>query len=257
MKNTNKMNLALVLSGGAARGAFHLGILAYLEDNDIEINAYSGSSIGSIISCSHASGIKARNILEIFQSKEIKKVLKFNYFKKGLLRIDEKHPLLKELLPIKRLENIPKKVFVNAYDLTSKRLFYFEKGDSHKLCLASSALTPIFKPIHYKNYNLIDGGLFDNIPIKPLENKEYNIFSIDLMPKSLTERKRKFNPIRSLKKKIFTTRFENAIYSKEHSNTYITHERLRDIDMFTFKGLKETFDFGYEEAEKYFINNKM
>ncbi len=41
-----KNNLALVLSGGAARGAFHLGILAYLEDENIKINTYSGCLIG-------------------------------------------------------------------------------------------------------------------------------------------------------------------------------------------------------------------
>ena len=75
--------LALCLSGGAARGAFHLGILAYLEDKAIQIEAYSGSSIGAIISCSHASGIEARKQLEIFNSDEIKKALKYIYFKNG------------------------------------------------------------------------------------------------------------------------------------------------------------------------------
>ena len=46
------MNLALALGGGAARGAFHLGVLHFCEENNIEIVAYSGSSIGSIIACS-------------------------------------------------------------------------------------------------------------------------------------------------------------------------------------------------------------
>ncbi len=87
------MKLALVLSGGAARGAFHLGVLAYLEDNNIEISAYSATSIGAIIACSHASGIKAREILEIFKSKEVKDTLKFNYLNKGLIKVDENHPV--------------------------------------------------------------------------------------------------------------------------------------------------------------------
>ncbi|MGB6328140.1 MAG: patatin-like phospholipase family protein [Halarcobacter sp.] len=246
------MNLALVLSGGAARGAFHLGILAYLEDNNIEISAYSGSSIGAIIACSHASGVKAREILTIFRSDEIKETLKFNYLKKGLLKIDEKHPIFDKLLPIKKLEDIPKKVFINAYDLNSKKVFYFDKGDTHKLCLSSAALIPIFRPISYEKYNFIDGGLFDNIPIKPLENKSYDIYSIDLMPSSKKHRKRTFNPIKILKKKLFETRLKNAIYSKQHSDVYITHERLRETEMFTFKGLEETFEFGYKEASKYF-----
>ncbi len=247
-----KNKLALTLSGGAARGAFHLGILAFLEDKAISIDAYSGSSIGAIIACAHASGMEARKQLEIFQSKEIKKTLKFNYFKKGLIRIDKEHPLLNTLLPIKRLENLTKPVIINAYDTRTKRILYFDKGDTHLLCMASSALIPLFKPIHYEGHNLIDGGLFDNMPIKPLENKGYKIHTIDLMPKFKQQNKKRFNPLRPLKKKLFKTRTDNIHYSLAHSDIYITHTHLPQIDMYTFKGLQESFNLGFKEASKYF-----
>lgn len=246
------MKLALVLSGGAARGAFHLGILAYLEDKAIEINAYSGSSIGSIISCSHASGIEARKMLEIFKSDEIKKVLKFNYFKNGLIRIDKEHQILDTLLPIKNIENLHKKVTVNAYDTITKKVLYYDHGDTHTLCLASSALIPVFTPIYYKGHTLIDGGLFDNLPIKPFENKNFHIYTIDLMPKSTQIKRRGFNPLKPLKRRLFKTRIHNGNYSIQHSDVYITHPKLRHINMFTFKGLQESFDLGYKEAPKYF-----
>ncbi|PLY08797.1 MAG: patatin [Arcobacter sp.] len=245
-------NLALCLSGGAARGAFHLGILAYLEDKTIEIKAYSGSSIGAIISCSHASGIEARKQLEIFKSDEIKKTLKFNYFKNGLLRIDKEHHLLDTILPIKNLEDIPKSVHVNAYDTKTKKIYYFNKGETHPLCLASSALIPIFKPIHYDHKYLIDGGLFDNMPISPLQNKDYKIVCIDLMPKSEKNQKKRFDLLKPLKKRLFQTRFNNGNYSIQHSDLYITHPLLRQTPMFTFKGLQDIFDLGYKEAPKFF-----
>ena len=70
-------NLALCLGGGAARGAFHLGVLDFCEQHNIDIKAYSGSSIGSIISASHASGINAREQLKIFSSKELRKSHKY------------------------------------------------------------------------------------------------------------------------------------------------------------------------------------
>ena len=161
-------NLALALGGGAARGAFHLGVLDFCEQHNIEIQAYSGSSIGAIISASHASGVKAKEQLKIFSSKEIRQALKFNYFRNGLLKIDTSNKIIKELLPIEKLENIPKPVWVNAYDLRKKELHYFNSGDTITLCIASSALVPIFKPVSYEGMYLIDGGLFDNIPIKPL-----------------------------------------------------------------------------------------
>ena len=96
----NQNNIAFVLGGGAARGAFHLGVLDFCEQHNIDIKAYSGSSIGAIISASHASGIKAKEQLKIFSSKDIKQTLKFNFFRNGLLKIDSSNKIIKELLPI-------------------------------------------------------------------------------------------------------------------------------------------------------------
>ncbi len=249
------MKFGLVLSGGAARGAFHLGIIHFMEKHHIQIDAYSGSSIGAIIATSHASGISAKTQLRIFSSKEFKKVLKFNYFKNGLIRIDANNKILKELLPIEKLEELPKTVYVNAYDVKRKQLHYFDSGDTYSLCMASSALIPIFKPISYEKMYLIDGGLIDNIPIKPLLNKDYFICSIDLFPRKQYIKKRKsFNPIKLVKKRVLSHWIDNVNYSIEHSNQYITNQKILNFKMFTFKELNECFNFGYKEAQKHFLD---
>lgn len=247
------MKFGLVLSGGAARGAFQLGVLHFMEENNIQIDSYSGSSIGAIIATSHASGINAKEQLKIFSSSELKKVLKFNYFKKGLIKIDMNHHILNDLLPIKNFEEIPKKVFVNAYDTKRKELHYFDKGDTHQLCLASSALVPLFKPISYKGMNLIDGGLIDNLPVRPLLDGEHEIYSVDVIPRRQSQNKRRgFNPIKMAKRKIFSHWIDNAKYSVAHSDYYITNQKILSFKMFTFKELNECFNFGYKEAQKHF-----
>lgn len=248
------MNLALALGGGAARGAFHLGVLHYCEQNHININAYSGSSIGAIISVSHASGIKAKEQLKIFGSKELRQALKFNYFRNGLLKIDPTNKIIEELIPIKNLEDIPKPIFVNAYDIKEKKLHYFSSGDAVTLCMASSALIPIFKPIKYKNMRLIDGGLFDNVPIKPLENKDYDIFSVDLFPKRNTHTTKRKSPLRALKKRIFKELHDNHTHSIENSNYYLGSAHIRNFSMFTFKELEDCFNLGFKEAQKHFLD---
>lgn len=246
------MTLNLTLSGGAARGAFHLGVLHFMEKHHININAYSGSSIGSIISVAHASGLSAKEQLKIFESKDIKKALKFNYFKNGLLKIDTNHKILNELLPIKRLEELPKKVFINAYDTKKKQMHYFDKGDTHTLSMASSALIPLFKPIRYENMNLIDGGLIDNIPITPLQDLTDPILSIDLLPRKEITTHKKFNPIKKLKRKIFKRHIDNANLSRKHTDMYLTSQALLHYKMFTFKGLEECFKLGENEAQHFF-----
>lgn len=244
-------NLALALSGGAARGAFHLGVLSFLENQNIDIKAYSGSSIGAIISVSHASGISAKEQLKIFSSDDMQKIFKFNYFKNGLLNIDFSKKIIKELLPIENLEDIPKPVWLNAYDLKKRELHYFSSGDAITLCMASSALVPIFKPISYKDMYLIDGGLFDNIPIKPLLDKNYNICSIDLFAKR-NNFISKPSAMKEIKKSFFKQLHENHKYSLENTNYYLGSNLIRDFSLFTFKELEECFNLGFKEAQKHF-----
>lgn len=254
-----KDKLAIALGGGAARGAFHLGVLHFMEESNIQIDAYSGSSIGAIIAASHASGIKAKEQLKIFSSNELKKVLKFNYFQNGLIKIDKNHKILDELLPIRNLEEIPKKVFLTAYDIKKRELHYFDDGDTHLLCMASSALIPIFKPVSYHNMYLIDGGLFDSVPIKPFEKKEefndYEVFAIDLFPKSNKLPLIKLNPIKMLKKKLFTQLYDNHKFTLSNADQYLGSYDIRDYSMFTFKELHDCFEFGYKEGKKHFSNN--
>ncbi|NQY52799.1 MAG: patatin-like phospholipase family protein [Campylobacteraceae bacterium] len=243
------MNLALVLSGGGAKGAFHLGALKFLEEEKINIAAYSGTSIGSIISCSHASGVKADDILKIFKSKEIKKLIKFNYFKKGLMRIDTNKSIIKDLFPYENIEDIKKPVFINAYDIKHKQMHYFNKGNIINLCMASSALIPFFKPITYHGMSLIDGGLIDNIPVKPFINKDYKILSFDVMPRKKRSNKINLNPIKFIKKRIFKDLHKNITYSIQHSDYYLSHLALRQFKLLSFNNLDECYNLGYTQAQ--------
>ncbi len=245
------MNLALVLSGGAARGAFHLGVLAFFDEHNIKFEAYSGSSIGALIATSYASGISPKEQLKIFKSKEIKKAIKFNPFLNGLFKIDEQNPIIKELLPIENLEDIKKAVFVCVYDYKNKQLIYYPKGNTLTICTASLSLFPLFKATNYDNRKLIDGGIVDNLPVRPLLNKNLKICSIDLFPKTTQAKEKEFNPIKTLKRRAFKTWKKNLEYSIAHSDIYITNERLRKYKIFTFENLDELFNLGYKEASNY------
>ena len=256
--NNNKLlnnKLAISLGGGAARGAFHLGFLHFCDKNGISFEAFSGSSIGSVISASYASGVGAKEQLEIFCSSDIKKLIKFNYFKNGLYKIEDNKTVLNKLFPISKLEDIKKPVYVNAYDVKKQKLHYFNTGDTITLCKASSALFPMFKPISYKNMYLIDGGLFDNVPIKPLLHKGYHIISLDLFPSLKPINKNSnFNLIKYIKKKAFTQLYENKKFTKQYTHEYITSIKLLEFSLFTFDELEDCFNLGFKEAKNFFLD---
>ena len=61
----SRPKIGLVLSGGGAKGAAHIGVLKYLEDAGIPIDYIAGTSMGSIVGGMYSIGYSADEILEI------------------------------------------------------------------------------------------------------------------------------------------------------------------------------------------------
>jgi NTE family protein len=62
MASTPKIGLAL--SGGAARGMAHVGVLRALLENDIRIDCIAGTSAGSIVGGAFAAGMSVEEIAD-------------------------------------------------------------------------------------------------------------------------------------------------------------------------------------------------
>ena len=57
---TPRPRIGLVLSGGGARGAAHIGVLKVLEELRVPIDCIAGTSMGSIVGGSYASARRCR-----------------------------------------------------------------------------------------------------------------------------------------------------------------------------------------------------
>src|SRR5687767_12963898 len=62
--------VGVVLSGGAAKGLSHVGVLKALEENEIPIDYIVGTSMGGIIAGSYAAGMSPEQIEQIVLSEE-------------------------------------------------------------------------------------------------------------------------------------------------------------------------------------------
>ncbi len=65
---TSRPKVGLVLSGGGAKGAAHIGVLKYIEEAGIPIDYIAGTSMGSIVGGMYALGYKSDEILDIISS---------------------------------------------------------------------------------------------------------------------------------------------------------------------------------------------
>lgn len=242
-----KLKISLALSGGAARGAFHLGAIEAMQTLGVSIEAVSGTSIGAVIAVGLGCGLSPGGMLEIFKSKAFRKSIQFNYFQKGLLRIDEKAAILNTLAPIENLEDCKIPTFVSCVDVLSGKIVRFSSGKAIPLAIASSALLPLFKPVRYGKYLLIDGCFMDNLPISPLEKFDYPIVSIDLHPLLPIQEHHFFALYR---RSLFLSFIASSQAQKDKSALYITSSHLPSFGLFRLDRLDECYQLGYDTAYK-------
>ena len=67
--------IGLVLSGGGAKGAAHIGVLKYIEEMGIPIDYIAGTSMGSIVGGMYALGYSSDEILEIISDVDWDKLI--------------------------------------------------------------------------------------------------------------------------------------------------------------------------------------
>ena len=67
--------VGLVLSGGGAKGAAHIGVLKYIEEAGIPIDYIAGTSMGSIVGGMYALGYASDEILDIISAVDWDKLI--------------------------------------------------------------------------------------------------------------------------------------------------------------------------------------
>ena len=65
-------SVGLVLSGGGAKGLYHIGVIQALEENEIPIDYVAGTSMGSIIAALYAAGYSPEEMRAIVDSGQVR-----------------------------------------------------------------------------------------------------------------------------------------------------------------------------------------
>lgn len=164
-----KPRVALVLSGGAARGFAHVGVIRALEQEKIPIDLIVGTSVGSLIGAIYASD---RNSFELeWTAFTLEKDSVFDYGMftaitgMGLAEGAKLEEFVKTKIPTTNIENLKIPFAAVATDLNLGKRVVLTKGSVVKAVHASSAIPGVFEPVQHQGHLLVDGGVTDNIPI--------------------------------------------------------------------------------------------
>ena len=282
LSSVNAQKVGVVLSGGGARGAAHIGVIKALEENNIPIDYITGTSVGAIVGSMYAMGYSPDEILELMLSDE------FGYWQSGTVEHDYIYHFKKPdetpqflsfslnlkdsvmfdgILPGSLINPIQmNQAFMELYaqasakaawnfdnlfvpfrcmgaDVYGKRAITFRNGDLADAVRVSMTIPFVFKPIWKDGVPLFDGGIYDNFPIKAMRDD----FSPDFIIGSAVRGgglRPSENPMNQIEPMIM----QKTDYDIPEEEGLLIQMRLPEVLILDFHKAKEVMQIGYERT---------
>lgn len=162
-----KKKIALVLSGGGARGLAHIGAIETLESHGYEITSIAGCSMGALIGGMYAAG-KLPEVKDWVLALDRRKVLSLVDFSLSLTHLvkgDRVMEALKEIVPDVNIEDLPIPYTAVATDWNSGKEVVFDHGSLYDAIRASISIPLFLNPVRREDMLLVDGGLVNSLPL--------------------------------------------------------------------------------------------
>ncbi|NOZ93883.1 MAG: patatin-like phospholipase family protein [Acidobacteria bacterium] len=179
-----RAKIGLALSGGAVRGAAHVGVLQVLEREGIHPDLIAGTSVGSIVGAACAAGLAADDIGEIFRSSRWPKMARLSI--RGKFSLFDTRPMQKTLadhLGVTTFEELSIPFAAISCDLITGQKVIFRSGHLPTALRASSAVPGIFPPVESGGRLLVDGCVVDNLPVDVVRRMGADyVIAVDLIP---------------------------------------------------------------------------
>jgi NTE family protein len=193
--------IALVLSGGGARGGAHVGVLKVLEKNNIPVDMIVGTSMGSLVGGLYASGRTPQEIEDMLLSTDWYEYIRTDYNRRDIpirrkqteykyqgrlgLGVDEtnqvvtptgvlkREPLLLKFMQetahvsnVDDFDKLPIPFRAVATNIRNGEKVVLKSGKLANAIYASSAIPGGLQPINIDGVDLIDGGISSNLPVE-------------------------------------------------------------------------------------------
>ena len=197
--------VGLVLGGGGARGAAHIGVLEVLERLRIPVDCVAGTSMGALVAGSWGAGLSPAQMREelskadwadIFVDNPDHDDLNFRSkrlyerflpgsetgFKDGGIAIlpgvvaGQKiklffNQLVRANTGEPEIQKLPLPVSIIATDIGTGERVVFRDGSLTQAMRASMSVPGLMAPLQYRARKLVDGGLVDNVPIREVRDR--------------------------------------------------------------------------------------
>ena len=197
--DSNRKKVAVVLSGGGAKGMAHIGVLKVLEKDGIPIDIITGTSMGSIVGGLYAIGYNAHSLDSVARAQDWSFIIsdRDNLRNQNLSDVEKQYTYAIStsifggkrnkqaggLIKGKNLAELFDKLCVGytdsldfsrdlpipfacvATDIISYTEYDFHSGKLPQAMRASMAIPAVFSPVRLDSCVLVDGGMRNNFPV--------------------------------------------------------------------------------------------
>ena len=209
ISHADRPRIGLVLGGGGARGAAHIGVLRELERRRIPIDAIAGTSMGAIVGGLYASGMSPDELEEVVVMMDWVDALSDEASREDLSfrrkQDDAQYPINLELglrdrellLPMgmiegQKLDLILRELTIDvshiadfdelpipfraiATDIQRGEAYVMGQGDLAQAIRASMSVPGVFAPLRMNDHLLVDGGIVGNLPVDVIRQMDVDI----------------------------------------------------------------------------------
>lgn len=157
--------LGLALSGGAARGMAHVGVLQALDEAGIPIACIAGTSAGSLAGAVYAAGIRGQRLAELALTIHWRDLARPVWSPTGIVSFAPLESYLARMLGDRTIDQLEMPYAAVAADLVTGQAVALTVGPVALAVRASCSVPVLVTPAKLGGRHLVDGAIANNLPI--------------------------------------------------------------------------------------------
>lgn len=244
----NKPKIGITFSGGGTRSVAQIGVIKAFRDSEIEATAVAGTSGGSIVATLYAAGLTTDEMMAFANEGSLYRLYRPALPTNGVTSLAYLRELLQKYLEFHHFEELYLPLYVNASNLMTGRAKIFKSGNVIDAVVASCSVPLLFKPVEIDGELYADGGIFDNMPVKPLRETCDIVIGVNIMP-NVEVKKKEVDNMFSIGMRVFDlVIFNTTKQSFYDCDIVIQPKEVYKYNIFNFSHFDMFFEAGYNAA---------
>jgi NTE family protein len=243
-----KHEIGLALSGGAAKGIAHIGVIRALLENDIHPTLISGTSAGSIVGALYAAGVSPDEMERFVADSSLIKIFRMIGIPgAGLVTLDYLKERLAEFIPQDSFTALQYELLVTATNLNYGKPVAFSEGTLFDKVMASCAVPWLFKPVEIGGELYADGGITNNLPAGVIRDRCHVLIGSNVKPKLVVQSNEELNSLMGITQRCADlSLWTNSKPNVKLLDVYIASDKIAEFSFFNIRRVAEMTAVGYE-----------